>query len=121
MLTQSVVITRIVNPVVTISFILVTVLPGHAVSIFHCRSHKGRSVVCSCVHTPGEAELLPQMLPALAPSILPAENSAGRELQTRATEPGEAFCHNRTLAVLCTLAVHCTVPVLLSRRAGGIQ
>ena len=60
-------ITRIVNPAVTVHFIMDTELPGHAVSNFLFCSQKVQAVVWSCDHTPGVAEPLPQLHPGPGP------------------------------------------------------
>jgi hypothetical protein len=114
------VITRIVNPAVTVHFIMVTVMPGHAVNIFRCRSHKIRVVFQSCDHTPGVAELLPQLRQSLSRGrgrpIPWVDNYACVEPWTRQAGFEQAFCcHIRTLAV------HGTASVSRPWQAGGFQ
>lgn len=113
MLTQSS-ITRIVNPTVTVHFIMDTVLPGHAVSIFRCCGQMVGWVVYSYDHTPEVAELLPRLHQDLNLPIPWADNCAGEEPQTRAAGFEQAFSHSVDIR-----ALHCTASVAQPGRAGA--
>jgi hypothetical protein len=113
-LTLSIII-RIVNPTVTVHFIMVTVLPGHAVSIFRFYSQKVRVVIQSYDHTPGVVELLPGLCQGLGLSIPLEDNCACVVPRTSQAGFEPAFCHIRTLAV------HGTASVARHWQAGVVQ